>query len=114
MKSVRTFIGMTATCSRDSGSSPFIENGTEYKGSCITRPTVGLRFICGTLSTNIVSDVFELNEDSTRGKFRTLSGSIYRFKILEDGSAGELYTYDIPEDISKLIVEINEKGKNNL
>ncbi len=114
MKSVRTFIGMTATCSRDIGTTVSVKNGMVYKGSCITRPTVGLRFICGTLSTNIVSEVFELNEDSTRGKFRTVSGSIYRFKIIEDGSAGELYTYDIPEDISKLIVEINEKGNNNL
>tara|TARA_Y100000389_G_scaffold66997_1_gene63226 strand:+ start:452 stop:796 length:345 start_codon:yes stop_codon:yes gene_type:complete len=114
MKTVRTFKGMMATCSRDTGTSISIENGMVYKGSCITRPTVGLRFICGTLSTNVVSEIFELNEDSTRGKFRTLSGSIYRFKIIEEGSVGELHTYDISENVRKLIEKINEKGNNNL
>tara|TARA_Y100000389_G_scaffold66998_1_gene63228 strand:+ start:452 stop:796 length:345 start_codon:yes stop_codon:yes gene_type:complete len=114
MKTVRTFKGMIGTCSRDSGTSVLVENGMLYKGSCAIRPTVGLRFICGNLSTNIVSYIFELNEDSTKGKFRTLSGSIYRFNIIEEGSAGELLTYNISEDVSKLIVKINEECSNYL
>ena len=42
MKTVRMFKGMKGTCSRVSGTSPDVENGKQYKGTCITFPTVGM------------------------------------------------------------------------
>ena len=62
MKSVRMFKGMKGTCVRQSGNSPFIENNEMYKGDILVYPTVGVRFICGALSTNIVVEIVVVEE----------------------------------------------------
>ena len=68
-------------CYREEGHSPNIENKKVYRGYILIKPTVGWRFRCGSLDTNVVKEILEETEEG--GKFLTRSDSIYVWKITE-------------------------------
>lgn len=74
--------------------SPFVNEDTIYEGLCLSLPTVGFRFRCGSLDTNIVAKIVE--QTDTDYKFETLSGSLYHFTILEHGEVETIITTPTP------------------
>lgn len=111
MQTIILYKDMKGTCSRDSGTTRNISNGTVYEGICITFPTVGTRFTCGPLSTNIVVEIVESNKDMTRGKFRTLSNSIYNWEITEMGDILKEITYEQPVEITEALLNFKNGKK---
>lgn len=57
--------------------SPFVDDNKWYRGKMVCVPTVGVRFMLyPSISTNIVTEVTETH-------FRTMSGSLYEWEVLE-------------------------------
>ena len=95
---ITTYKGLGGICTK---LLPFPDR--QDMGRCITVPQVGTRFLCGTVSTNIVAKILEQTEESV--KFETLSGSIYFFEIKEKGEISKEIKMPENEHIVEALTE---------
>jgi len=83
-----------------------IRENEVYQGVSQYYPNIGMRFMCGRLSTNIVVKIIE--ETETGGVFETYSGSQYKWEVITEGTYYKSMLYDRPDKIVKLLEEYNK------
>lgn len=71
------------SCTKISDTNGNIPKGETFTGFSKAKPTVYTRFMVGTFNTNLVAKILEGDENG--GKFLTLSGSIYEWKVINGG-----------------------------
>ena len=86
---------------------PGINPKQEYNGNLRSVPVVGMRFRCGTLSTNIVARIIE--ESSNSGTCMTISGSVYKWEITTDDLVHKLSAVEIPPRVITALKEFKKK-----
>jgi hypothetical protein len=84
------YTGMVVGCKKISDNPGAIRADHEYIGAATYFPQVGLRFRAGTLDTNIIAKLVEDSEEG--GKFMTISGSIYQWRVITHGDPEEVVT----------------------
>ena len=85
---IEMYKGLVLGCKKISNNPGAVDPDHEYKGAALYYPQVGVRFRAGSLDTNIIAKLVEDSDEG--GKFMTMSGSIYQWRVIDPGEPDEV------------------------